>query len=153
MIFSSSSSPFQFKAPFLFSGCVWYDSSQVKLCAVCVLRNTRIGFRRQSEENRPVLQKGTKILGLESYSHVTVLTSKNVTDVLPDQIVAVWWQRTWLLVPGLILCKSRRWCKLMAGIRQWCCCQRGCRVVREGSAAAGEWEELQIPCDQSLTRS
>lgn len=152
MIFSSSSSPFQFKAPFLFSGCVWYDSSQVKLCAVCFLRNTRIGFRWQSE-NRPVLQKGTKILGLESYSHVTVLTSKNVTDVLPDQIVVVWLQRTWLLAPALILCKSCRWCKLMARIRQCCCCQRGCWVVREGSAAAGEWEELQISRDQSLTRS
>lgn len=152
MIFSSSSSLFQFKPSFIFSGCLWYDNFQVRLCAVCVLGNTRICFRWQSEGNRPVLQKGIKILCLESYLHVTILRSKNVTDVLPSQIVVVCLQRTLLFASGLILCKSSSWCKLMARIRQ-CCCQHGCCVVLEGSAAAGEWEELQIPCDQSLTRS
>ena len=87
-------------------------------------------------QNIPVLQKGTKILCPELYSHVTVLRSKKVADVLPGQTVVVWLQCTLLLASGMTLCKSRAWRKLMATTGQCCCCQRGCCVVLEDSAAA-----------------
>lgn len=71
--------PFNLSHPSYFSGFVCYDSSQVKLYKlyiVCVHRNTRISFRWQSEENKPVSKKGTRILYLDSYLHETLLKSE-----------------------------------------------------------------------------
>lgn len=69
------------------------------------------------------------------------------------QMEILWLQCTTPCAPGLIPWKSMTWCKLLGRIRHFCHCQHRFCIVLEGSAASGEWEELHVPCDQSLTRS